>query len=163
MQLWEVLDRQGNKTGEIIKKNDESFFKKGFCHLGAEVWIINSENKILLQKRAPSKKICPNVWAMIGGSVLMGENSKQTIVREVKEELNIDIDINKLEFITKFRIESLIVETFILKCNYEIEEMTLKKDEVSEVKWMTIDEIEELVSNNDFFENRWNLVSEYLK
>ena len=93
----------------------------------------------------------------------MGENSKQTIVREVKEELNIDIDINKLEFITKFRIESLIVETFILKCNYEIEEMTLKKDEVSEVKWMTIDEIEELVSNNDFFENRWNLVSEYLK
>lgn len=163
MELWEVLDKQGNKTGEIMEKNDESFFKKGFCHLGAEVWIINSENKILLQKRASSKKICPNVWAMIGGSVIMGENSKQTIVREVKEELNIDIDIDKLEFITKFRIESLIVETFILKCNYEIEEMTLEKDEVSEVKWMTIDEIEELVSNNDFFENRWELISEYLK
>ena len=137
MEFWEVLDKQGNKTGEIMEKNDESFFKKGFCHLGAEVWIINSENKILLQKRAYSKKICPNVWAMIGGSVIMGENSKQTIVREVKEELNIDIDIDKLEFITKFRIESLIVETFILKCNYEIEEMTLKKDEVSEVKRVT--------------------------
>ena len=121
MEFWEVLDKQGNKTGEIMEKHDESFFKKGFCHLGAEVWIINSENKILLQKRASGKKICPNVWAMIGGSVIMGENSKQTIVREVKEELNIDIDIDKLEFITKFRIESLIVETFILKCNYEIE------------------------------------------
>ena len=45
MEFWEVLDRQGNKTGEIMEKNDESFFKRGYCHLGAEVWIINSEKK----------------------------------------------------------------------------------------------------------------------
>ena len=52
------------------------------------------------------------MWAMMGGSVIVAENSKQTIVREAKEELDINIDINKLEFITKFRVDSLIVETY---------------------------------------------------
>ena len=33
-------------------------------------------------------------------------------MREAKEELDINIDINKLEFITKFRVDSLIVETY---------------------------------------------------
>ena len=163
MELWEVLDKNGNNTGEIMKKNDETFFKKGFCHLGAEVWIINSENKFLIQKRASNKKIFPNMWAMMGGSVIVGENSKQTIVREAKEELNINIDINKLEFITKFRVDSLIVETYLLKNDFEIKNMKLKKDEVSEVKWMTLQEIEKLVEKEQFFKNRWKYVKKYLE
>lgn len=163
MELWEVLDKKGNKTGKIMEKNDESFFKRGFCHLGAEIWIINSENKLLIQKRATNKKIYPNVWAMMGGSVIVGENSKQTIVREAKEELDINIDINKLEFITKFRVDSLIVETYLLKSDFKIEDMKLKNDEVSEVRWMTLKEIENLVENDQFFKNRWKYVSKYLK
>ena len=60
---------------------------------------------------------------MIGGSVIVGENSKQTIAREAKEELDINIDINKLEFITKFRVDSLTVETYLLKNDFEIKYM----------------------------------------
>ena len=32
------------------------------------------------------KRLEPNVWAMTGGSVVLGENSVDTIVRETKEE-----------------------------------------------------------------------------
>lgn len=163
MELWEVLDENGNKTGQIMEKNDESFFEKGFCHLGAEVWIINSENKLLIQKRAPQKTIAPNLWAMIGGSVILGESSRHALIRELKEELNIDIDINKLKFITKFKVDSLWVDTYILKADFDINKMILKKDEVSDVKWMSIDEITILVKNNDFFPKRWEYVSEILK
>lgn len=163
MELWEVLDGNGNKTGEIMEKNDEIFFEKGFCHLGAEVWIRNSENKYLIQKRAPVKKIEPNLWAMIGGSVILGENSKQAIVRELKEELNINIDINKLEFLTRFKVGSLIVDTFVLEFDYDIKNMELKADEVSDVKWLSVEEIEKLVNNNLFFENRWEYICKFLK
>ncbi len=57
MEMWEVLDNEGNPTGKIMKKNEQRFFDKGFCHLGAEVWIINSDNKILIQKRSKQKII----------------------------------------------------------------------------------------------------------
>ena len=85
MELWEVLDDNGNATGEVMKKYDKRVFDKGFYHLGADVWIINSDNKLLIQKRAKQKRLEPNVWAMTGGSVILGENSKDTIVREAKE------------------------------------------------------------------------------
>ena len=61
MELWEVLDDNGNATGEIMEKYDQKVFDRGFYHLGADVWIINSDNKILIQKRAKQKKLEPNV------------------------------------------------------------------------------------------------------
>ena len=86
MELWEVLDDNGNPTGEIMEKYDQKVFDKELYHLGSDVWIINNENKILIQKRSEQKRLEPNVWAMTGGSVILGEKSKETIVREAEGE-----------------------------------------------------------------------------
>ncbi len=163
MELWEVLDDKGNPTGDIMQKYDQKVFEQGFYHLGADVWIINSENKILIQKRAKEKRLEPNVWAMTGGSVILGENSKNTIVREAKEELNIDINVNDLKIITKFKTGNVWIDTYILKCDYDISKMKFQEDEVSDAKWATWSEINELVKNNQFIKNRWEFVSEFLK
>lgn len=40
-------------------------------------WFKRDQNK---------KRLAPNVWAMTGGSVIFGEKSKETIVKEAKEE-----------------------------------------------------------------------------
>ena len=61
MEYWEVLDGEGKPTGEIMKKYDKEVFDRGFYHLGSDVWIINSNNKILIKKRSPLKKLEPNV------------------------------------------------------------------------------------------------------
>lgn len=148
MELWEVLDENGNPTGEIMKKYDKKVFERGLFHLGADVWIINSDNKILIQKRSALKKLEPNVWAMTGGSVILGENSIKTIVREAKEELNIDIDADKLKFITKFRTGNVWMDTYILKCDYDISKMKFHEEEVSDAKWATWEEIDDLVKKD---------------
>ena len=75
MELWEVLDDKGNPIGEIMEKYDKTVFDKGLYHLGSDVWIINSDNKILIQKRSENKILETNVCAMTGGSVIVGENS----------------------------------------------------------------------------------------
>ena len=80
MEIWDLLDEKGNKTGKTMIKGEG--IPKGQYHLGADVWIINSENKILIQKRSAKKKLSPNVWGMTGGSVVKGEKSLQTIERE---------------------------------------------------------------------------------
>lgn len=163
MEYWEVLDKEGNPTGEIMKKYDKKVFEKGCYHLGADVWIINNENKILIQKRSPLKRLEPNVWAMTGGSVILGENSVKTIVREAKEELNIDIAENKLKFITKFRTGNVWIDTYILKCDYDISKMKFQEEEVSEAKWATWREIDDLVKKGQFIKHRWEFVSQFLK
>ena len=163
MELWEVLDDNGNPTGEVMKKYDQKVFDRGFYHLGADVWIVNSDNKILIQKRAKQKRLEPNVWAMTGGSVILGENSKDTIVRESKEELDIYINANDLKLITKFKTGNVWIDTYILKCDYDISKMKLQKDEVSDVKWATWAEINELVNEGQFIKHRWEFVSKLIE
>ena len=151
MELWEVLDGEGNPTGEIMEKYDQKVFDRWLYHLGADVWIINSENKILIQKRSPQKRLQSNVWSMtVGGSVMVGENSLQTIVREAKEELNIDINQENLRLIRKFKTGNVWIDTYVLKYNYDISEIRFKEDEVSDAKWATWEEIDDLVKNGHF-------------
>lgn len=54
-----MLNNEGNPTGKIMKKNEQIFFDKNFYNLGPEVWIINSDNKILIQKRSKQKRYFP--------------------------------------------------------------------------------------------------------
>ena len=163
MELWEVLDENGNLTGEIMEKYDKKVFERGMYHLGTDVWIINSENKILIQKRSEQKRLEPNVWTMTGGSVILGEKSPETIVREAKEELDIDINPDDLKLITRFRTGNVWIDTYILKCDYDVSKMKFQKDEVSDAKWETWEEIDDLVSKGQFIKHRWEFVSKFIK
>lgn len=163
MELWQVLDGEGNPTGEIMEKYDKKVFERGFYHLGADVWIINRGNKILIQKRSPLKRLEPNVWAMTGGSVILGENSLDTIVREAKEELNIDIYKANLKLITKFKTGNVWIDTYILKYDYDISKMKFQADEVSDAKWVTWEEIDNLVKKGQFIKHRWEFVNKFIK
>ncbi|MCI8290777.1 MAG: NUDIX domain-containing protein [Clostridia bacterium] len=156
MEIWDILDENGNKTGKIIQKGEE--FPKGFYHQSADVWIINSENKILIQKRAPQKKLSPNVWAMTGGSVIRGETSLQTIERETEEEMAVKLDIDKAQLVARFKTGIVWVDTYLIRQDINLDDIIMQKDEVAEVKWATYEKIEELFKNGQFIEGRWNFV-----
>jgi len=93
MEIWDILDEKKNKTGRIMQKGEP--IPEGFYHLGTDVWIINSENKILFQKRSSKKRQSPNVWAMTGGSVIKGETSLETIERETRRRIRNTIKYGK--------------------------------------------------------------------
>lgn len=46
---------------------------------------------VFLVHRSPSKTSNPNVWDLPGGHLEPGENSRQALVRELQEELNVSI------------------------------------------------------------------------
>lgn len=100
---------------------------------------------------------------MTGGSVVLGENSKETIVREAKEELNLDINPDELKLMTKFKTENVWIHAYILKHDYDISKIKFKEDEVSDVKWSTWEEINTLVENREFMKYRWEFVNQLLK
>ena len=160
---WEVIDKYGNLTGEIVKKSDPHAYEKGVYHWGADVWILNSENKLLIQKRSSVKRIEPNVWAMTGGNVMAGEDPKDTLVREAREELNITLDPKELIYFTVVKTGNVLIKTYFMRHDYDISKMKYKDDEVSEVKWATWKEIDDLVKNNEFISARWRYVKDYLK
>lgn len=163
MEVWDILDENGNVTGKTMHKGDKIVWKKGIYHQGADVWIINHEKKILIQKRATQKKLEPNVWAMTGGSVIKGETALETLKRETFEELGINLKIEKAVKIHQYKTGNVWLDEYIVEQEVELKKIIMQKEEVSEVKFATFDEIEKLYKDNMFMKNRWEFVREKIK
>jgi len=56
------------------------------------VWLVNGNGKYLISQRAADRPTFPLMWETTGGSVLVGEDSLTGAMREVREELGIDLD-----------------------------------------------------------------------
>ena len=61
---------------------------------GAVGIIVNKKGEILLQKRADN-----DLWGLPGGCQELGESFEETIIREIKEETNLDVEEKDLELI----------------------------------------------------------------
>lgn len=72
-------------------KNFKTDFKVVTCYL-------EHEGKFLIVKRSKDE-VYPSQWCAPGGKMEPGENKRQALVREIKEETGINLDKHKLEFI----------------------------------------------------------------
>lgn len=61
---------------------------------GAAAIIVNESGQILLQSRADNER-----WGLPGGCQELGERFEDTVIREIKEETNLDIKEENLELI----------------------------------------------------------------
>lgn len=61
---------------------------------GAAAIIVNENGQVLLQSRADRDK-----WGLPGGCQELGERFQDTIIREVKEETNLDVNEDDLELL----------------------------------------------------------------
>ena len=88
----EMID-QYNLRGEKINVIDKAeAHKLGLWHKAIHVWVVNDNNEILLQYRCKDKSFYPNTWdCSFAGHIGTGESSLETVLREGKEELGIDI------------------------------------------------------------------------
>ncbi len=124
--------------------------KNGLWHKSVHVWIINSKNQVLLQKRCAQKSFYPNYWdCSFAGHVSAGENSILSALREGKEELGIKIKEEELEFaftnkeiLNWEKIDSReFVDVFIMKKDIDIEALKFQKEEVSEAKYFDLEDL----------------------
>lgn len=71
---------------------------KDYIGVGVGAIIINDEGKILLIKRKDTidkNRTTIGMWSAPGGEVEFGEKAEDAAVREIKEELGVDIEIVK--------------------------------------------------------------------
>lgn len=67
---------------------------KDYIGVGVGAMIFNDRGELLMLKRGPNAKNERGCWQIPGGAVDFGETRAQAIVREVKEELAIDIMVD---------------------------------------------------------------------
>lgn len=154
MELLDVVDENNNLTGKVEDK--DIIHKNGIFHREVAIWIMNEKGEILLQKRAASKKKHPNKWGLTAGHIDSGETIEQATKREVLEEIGIKIENFKQFFVEKSEKtkinsdeENHFAYHFFIKVDYNINDYTIQKEELSELKYITLEELEEIVKNKD--------------
>ena len=109
--------------------------------------IIEFVDKVIVVQRS-TKMNLPLKWEFPGGKIEDGEQEEASIIREIKEELNLDIEISKKLSSTKFDYPNISIELipFIAKqvggeirLSEHIDFKYLKKDELLSLDWAEAD------------------------
>lgn len=156
LEKWDILNEDGFPTGKTTIRG-KSFLKNGEYHLVVHIWIISDDNKLLIQRRSDSKRLMPGEWAATGGAAISGEDSKAAAGRELFEELSIDYKKYGLKKAFRLKRKNSLLDVWFTHCDLPVESLTLQKSEVAEVKWVTIEELKEMIENRLFH----NYGSEY--
>ncbi len=115
---------------------------KNFIGVGCGALIVNNKNETLLMKRGKGSRNEEGVWSEPGGAVDFGEKIQDAIKREIKEELDIEVEI--CDFLAV--IDHIILEenqhwvtTSYLAKIIKGEPKNLEPHKCSEIRWFSLD------------------------
>ena len=164
MDEWvDIVDAYGKPTGKTVLKSDAH--REGYLHPTVHIWCYSKDGRILLQKRGIFKSTFPLMWDVsVAGHIGAGEDPLTAAVREIKEEIGIEIEPTQLRKIGMFHelhhhengvIDSELHHTYLVTLEPEDVELTPQPEEVETLEWWDIERLKLAVKD---VKNEVNLV-----
>lgn len=158
MEYLDITDLHGNLLGE--KKPREEIHANGDWHNVVHIHVytkIRNETNILVHLRSKTKDLSPNKWdTRFGGHVKSGETVEETVLKEIREELGINVSISDLIKGETYSWDTMpnreVVHTFFYNFEGDIDGLRFNDGEVQEIKWMSISEIQNSMTQTP---NQW--------
>ena len=156
-ELLDILTPDGKLTGKTALKSEAH--KNGWFHATVHIWLFTLEKKILLQKRALTKKVFPGIWDIsVAGHIGAGEAILEGAKREVFEEIGLKLeDKDFLKIGT--RIHQVTHENgiqdnehhhvFVAELKVPIQELTIQIEEVDAVQLFDL----KILKNTEKYKN----------
>jgi len=151
-----LVDQNDNPIGKEDKV--KCHLPNGKLHRAFSALIFNGEGKLLLTKRSEGKMLWPNNWdGTVASHPMESETYVSSAERRMPEEIGIDCKVsyvNKFEYHVPYKYigsENEICGTLIGAID-SFDKSSLIKDEISEIKWISPDELKnELEQNRDVY------------
>lgn len=149
MELVDLYDENRLPLGRTAERGAPK--GPGELRLVVHVCVFDSRGRLLIQRRAPEKFIFPNLWDVsVGGGVDAGEDSRQGAEREFREELGVSLDLSGLRPSVTVNFDGGFDDFYILTKDLRLEDLILQKEEVRDVRWVTLGELLDMLEEGAF-------------
>jgi isopentenyl-diphosphate Delta-isomerase len=145
MEYLILVDKNDNQIG--TEEKVKCHLPNGKLHRAFTIFLFNKEGKLLLTKRSPSKMLWPGDWdGTVASHPRQSENYISSAERRLPEELGVTC---KLDYLYKFEYhvpyknigsENEICGTLIGILD-DASKIKLVEGEISDIKWVTLEEI----------------------
>ncbi len=122
MEYLQVFDEKKNKLEEKVSRDEKYNLPSDRRFMIVLIFIENSKGEFLLQKTSKSRHSC---IATTGGHVTYGDNAIETVIKECKEELGVDISSNEFSYVDTILFKNCFLETFYTKMEIDPSKLTL--------------------------------------
>ena len=149
-ELIDILTSEGEASGTIALKSEAH--QKGWFHATVHIWLFTADAKVLLQKRGRSKKVFPGLWDIsVAGHVAAGESILEGALREVQEEIGLQLYTDDLRLIDVRKninqfsngiTDCEFQHVFLAEYKTDIKALKIQTEEVDAVRLFTFDELE---------------------
>lgn len=140
-EYFDVLDENGSLTGSI--KARTLVHRDGDWHRAVHIWIFNKQCEVLLQRRSPNKDSDPGMLDIsCAGHLSAGDDSITGALRELKEELGLDVKASDLRFITTLKrspkhddgfVDNEFDDLYLMCIDAKLEDLKMQEEEISEL------------------------------
>lgn len=113
---------------------------------------IHKDGKLLVAKRAETKRFLPGHFELPGGKVEFGETMEDALRREVKEEIGVDILVAEPFYVFTYVINNLkhaVEVDYFAELADPSQEILLNENDHSEYHWVDAAEADVLFSDNE--------------
>ncbi len=148
-ELRDLYDKDSNKTDKTYRKGDK--IPEGFYPMVVMVVIRNSKGEFLMQKRVPAKG---GDWGVTGGHPKAGETPMEGIITEVKEELGLDFSNENFIMYDSGCDGKDCYKMYIVNKDVNLDDITIQEDELSEIKWFSMEELKHMVEIGELNEDQ---------
>ena len=160
-----LVDENDNPVGKEEKV--KCHLPNGKLHRAFTALIYNKEGKLLLTRRSDSKMLWPGYWdGTVASHPRESETYESSAERRIPEEIGMTCEmnyVNKFEYHVPYKnigSENEVCGTLLGVVN-DFDESSLIKDEISEIKWITPDELKTELENNRDVYCPWMVIALY--
>ena len=160
MEIWDAYDRNGNKTGETLIRDEP--IPAGRYHLVCEVLVRHVDGSYLCMIRSrqkPNYPLYPECTA--GGSALKGDTPLDCIRRELKEETGIECNEFEQVNVTVRECYATIFYSYVCTVDWPKDQITLQEGETEAFQWLSEEEFIALLNSGRMIPGQPERMREY--
>jgi isopentenyl-diphosphate delta-isomerase len=149
-EYLDIWNSDGQPTGQSCLKDEAH--QNGWFHPTVHIWFYTATPALLLQKRSLTKDTFPGFWDVsVAGHVSAGESILEGAIREVKEEIGLDIKASDLKPLdirkntNRFNngiIDCEFQHVFLVKLDTELSQLRIQESEVDAIRLFSFEELQ---------------------